>query len=220
MNLGLRIFGLATVLAGTLSATTFQENFDNVGTLTTSGFSLVNNSLPLGGAPWFQGNSAIFSAYEGADSSYLASNFLATGAGGNLSVWLLTPLRYFNNGDSIRFFARLETSLFTDSIEVRFAPSTSTSVGAPGTGVGAFTNLLLTASPLTETWTEYSATLSGLSGETAGRFAIRYFGAEANSNYIGIDSLSYTGTVVPEPGTLVTAGLVFAAAALRLRQSR
>jgi hypothetical protein len=96
--------------------------------------------------------------------------------------------------------------------------------------VGDFSTLLLSVNPnlatgianYPNTWTQYTATVSGLAGPTSGRFAFRYHVTNggpngANSNYIGIDTLSYEA--VPEPMTMTVLALG-AVAALRKRRAR
>ena len=76
--------------------------------------------------------------------------------------------------------------------------------------VGDFTTLLLDINPtytLTGypvVWTQFSVTISGLGGPTAGRLALRYFvengGPDGeNSDYIGIDTFQYNGACGPTP---------------------
>jgi hypothetical protein len=69
-------------------------------------------------------------------------------------------------------------------------------------------------------WTQFTIILSGLSGPTAGRFAFNYHvtgggPGGANSDFIGVDDVSYTS--VPEPATMAVLGLG-AAALLRRRR--
>jgi hypothetical protein len=89
-------------------------------------------------------------------------------------------------------------------MEVRLSTNgASTNVGTGSTAVGDFTTLLTSINPGLVTggypaaWTEYTITISGLGGATSGRLAFRYFvtgGGPSgdNSNFIGIDTFSYT----------------------------
>lgn len=89
----------------------------------------------------------------------------------------------------------------------------TTNVGATNASIGDFTTLLLTINPtLTTTgypavWTEYTITVSGLAAPTpAGRFAFRYWVTNggplgANSDYIGIDNVTFTSVGGPAQGT-------------------
>jgi hypothetical protein len=192
-----------------------DEGFDNIATLPGSGWALLNNSSPLGVTGWFQGNSGVFPAYQGADDSYIAANFLNADVGGNISNWLLTPEVPIDGVVEITFYTRTETdSLIPDSLELRLSENgASTDVGATDTSVGDFGFLLLTINPALmvsgypEDWTRVSAVISGLPSGTMGRFALRYFVPDTldNGNYIGIDSVQISH-VVPEPESLALVG--------------
>src|SRR4029079_15317084 len=93
---------------------------------------------------------------------------------------------------------------------------TSSNVGATTTSVGDFGTLLLDLNPTyaisgyPNGWTQYFIVLSGLGSPVKGRLAFRYFVESGgpngpNSDYIGIDSVSYdchpTSTPTPAPTT-------------------
>ncbi|PYS98932.1 MAG: hypothetical protein DMF63_12710 [Acidobacteria bacterium] len=196
-------------------AQAITEGFDNITTLPAAGWFTQNNSTPVGSTGWFQGSTP-FAAQGGAANSYIGANFNNTTGTNTISNWLLTPNRTFNNGDVIKFWTRTITANpFPDRLQVRFSSAgASTNVGTGSTAVGDFTTLLLDINPTyndtpgappgsyPDVWTEITITLSGLSGPTSGRVAIRYFVESGgptgdNSNYIGIDTFSYTpGAVV------------------------
>lgn len=199
----------------------FTENFDNITTLTGSGWYQQNNSAPIGSLGWFQGTATTatptpgpFNSYNGAANSYIAANFNSTGSTGTISNWLLTPNRTFRNGDVFTFYTRKPTigvgqTDYPDRLEVRMSTNgMSTDVGTAGTGIGDFTTLLLSinstlvANVYPQVWTQYTITISGLSAPTSGRIAFRYFVTSAgslgsNSDYIGIDNVVYTPYVCP-----------------------
>jgi len=204
------------------------ENFDNITTLTGSGWFLQNNSSPIGTTGWFQGNPAAFPAYNGATDSYIGANFNNTGATGTISNWLVTPNVILKNGDVITFFTRTSAdNMWADRLQVRMSTNgASTNVGVGATAVGDFTTLLLEINPNLQlsvypmSWTQFSVTISGLSAPTSGRIAFRYFVTSAgsggtNSDYIGIDNFVYSPYVCPtlnvSPSTLnaAFAGLPF-----------
>lgn len=238
-----RLFVLAgfSVLASGAVAQNFTEAFDNIGGATTnaqlaganleaSGWFLQNNSAVRGSTDWFQGNDQVFPSQAGAPTAYIGANFNNTTATNTISNWLVTPNRTFNNGDILSFFTRtITTPAFADRLQVRMSTAgASTNVGTAATDVGDFTTLLLDINPnLTlagypNTWTQFNVTVSGLGGPTSGRMAFRYFVPQggptgANSDYIGIDTVSYTA--VPEPATMAVLGLGAVALLRRRRRS-
>ena len=185
-------------------AQAFTENFDVVPVV---GWTTQNNSVPIGSvAGWFQGNTAVFVSQAGAPNSYIGANFNNTTGTNTISNWLIAPNRTMNNGDVYKFWTRTTTANpFPDRLQVRLSTAgASTNVGVGNTAVGDFTTLLLDINPAydtggvyPETWTEFTITISGLAGPTSGRIAFRYFvemGGPTgdNSNFIGIDTFSYT----------------------------
>ncbi len=204
-------FGLLAMSYGTAQAQAFSEDFAVV---PVPGWTVQNNSVPTGSTGWFQGNTTVFPAQAGATNSYIGANFNNTTGTNTISNWLVSPNRTFSNGDQIKFWTRTTTaSPFPDRLQVRLSTAgTSTNVGTGSAGVGDFTTVLLDINPMydiggvyPEVWTEFTITLSGLAGPTSGRVAFRYFvemGGPTgdNSNFIGIDTFSYT------PGAPVVAG--------------
>jgi hypothetical protein len=209
--LSLALLGL---LISSARAQAINEGFDNVENLFTSGgWARQNNSSPVGTTSWFQGGGTsqnpTFPSHSGAASSYIAANFNSTGNLGNISTWLFTPTRTLRNGDIITFYTRGTGNQYPDRLEVRLSTNgTSTNVGTTATSVGDFTTLLLTINPNLDVgvypsqWTQFTITLSGLpAAGVSGRLAFRYFvtdgGAQAdNSDYIGIDTFTYTPNVI------------------------
>ncbi|MFO7680897.1 MAG: choice-of-anchor J domain-containing protein, partial [Chloroflexota bacterium] len=187
----------------------WSEGFDDITLLPGMGWAIINNSTPVGTATWFQGNTAVFSAHSGAANSYIGVNFNSTTGANTISNWLLTPEMTMVNGDELTFWTRRTTSAFQDRLQVRLSTNGgSTDVGATPTSVGDFTELLLDINPTyaaggyPQVWTEYTITISGLSGPANGRFAFRYFvenggPSGANSDYIGIDTVSFDSSYVP-----------------------
>lgn len=199
-------------------AQAYTENFDNVSTLTASGWFQRANSNPLGENPtWYQGvptnatpNQGPFNAFNGAANAYIAANFAGTTGGtGTISNWLLAPNRTLRNGDVFTFYTRKPTIVagqidYPDRLEVRLSTNgASTNVGTTAASTGDFTTLLLSINPTLvanvypQVWTQYTVTISGLPAPTSGRIAFRYFVTNAgplgtNSDYIGIDAVAYT----------------------------
>ncbi len=190
-----------------------SENFDDISTLAASGWVMTNNSQPAGTDTWYQGDDTVFSAETGATDAYIAADYNSGGSPSTISNWLILPNLTMQNGDVLKFFTRtVAAPEFPDRLEVRMSTNgSSADVGASETSVGDFTTLLLTINPtLTTTgyptdWTEFTVTISGLSGATSGRLAFRYFVTDAgpdgtNSDYIGIDTVTYeSGCPTPTP---------------------
>lgn len=199
------------VLAAQNSDAQITENFDNITTLTGSGWVMQNNSVPVGVTNWFQGNSTVFSAFNGAADSYIGANFNNTTGANTISNWLVTPTVTIKNGDVITFYTLCSPdNMYPDNLQVRMSTNgTSSNVGTGSAAVGDFTTLLLEINPSLVTgvypyvsWTQYSITISGLSAPTSGRFAFRYYVPNggpggSNSDYIGIDNFVYTPYVCP-----------------------
>ncbi|MCX6319936.1 MAG: choice-of-anchor J domain-containing protein, partial [Bacteroidetes bacterium] len=178
-----------------------------------AGWAAQNNSTPVGTTGWFQGTPGVFTAQSGAPNAYIGANFNNVTGANTISNWLITPSVAIKNGDIFRFWTRTITGpTFPDRLEVRLNTTNTTNVGATNTSVGDFTTVLLTINPtLTATgypsvWTQYTVTVSGLAAPVAaGRFAFRYFVTNggplgANSDYIGIDDVSFTSIGGPAQG--------------------
>jgi hypothetical protein len=177
----------------------------------------------LGPNNWYQGVNTVFPAHTGVITSYIAANYNSTTGAGTISNWMLTPVQTLQNGDVLKFWSRIpvpteQNPEYPDRLEVRLSTAgASTNVGTSATSVGDFTTVLLTINPnlvlggYPQSWTEYTATVAGLSGPATGRFGFRYFVTNggptgANSNYIGIDTLSYcSDAIVPTATPLATA---------------
>ncbi len=188
------------------------EGFDDVTTLPGAGWFSQNNSSPIGTTGWFQGNDTVFTAHTGATTSYIGANFNNTTGANTISNWLLTPVINLNDGDEVSFWTRTVTgSIYPDRLEVRMSTNgSSTNVGTLPTDVGDFTTLLLSINPnlasggYPTVWTEYPIVISGVPAATNGRLAFRYFVTNggptgANSNYIGIDTFTFTDVIVGAP---------------------
>jgi hypothetical protein len=220
---------LLTVARGADASVIFSESFDAG---VPAGWTVVNNSFPVGTTNWFQGNPGVFAAQDGSPDGYVAANFENASPGGAISDWLITPVISVEDGDVFAFYTRVTAgSPFPDRLEVRFNPTGSTDVGNTFASVGDFTTLLLTINPALgvggypESWTLFQVALSGLGGVTDGRFGFRYTIPDTNSwgDYVGIDTVSVSReSSVPEPGTLALAAFGLGAMTLwtRVRKVR
>lgn len=178
-----------------------QENFDALGDPITlpTGWTMTNQSNPLGTATWFRGNPAALTSYNGPADSYIAVNYQSGAGVSNLSNWLMAPSRTVQNGDEVSFYTRVPGSQYPDRMELRMSTLGDSSVNPSGsTGLGSFTTLCasvnqnLTAGGYPTTWTKITYVVAGLSGQVACKFALRYNvtggGTGNNSDYVGVDA--------------------------------
>ena len=230
-RVGIAVLAVFLLASRAKAGPILHEGFDDIGTLAGDGWVQTNNSSPIGTTGWFQGNPGIFEAYSGADTSYIAANYLNADAGGAISNWLISPVVELSSSSVLSFWTRstdLAGEDYHDSLEVRVSKKDSTDVGSSFDSVGDFSTLLLTINPAfaagtyKNEWTLYTLSLAdfGFGGAIDGRFAFRYIidDTTAHGDYIGIDSAALE-TVVPEPGgLLVTAiGLMTLAVLARRR---
>lgn len=200
-----------SVASQSASAQVITQGFENVPGLTASGWSNINQSFPNPSttAAWFQANTAAFVAQAGVPNSYAGSNFqsVSTGVGTN-NTWLLTPAVSLVNGMVLKFWTRETTANpYPNRLQVRMslagASSNVGTVGMPDT-FGDFSALLLDINPTLvsgvypQVWTEQVITISGVATPTSGRLAVRFYvtgggPGGANSNYIGVDTLTLSG---------------------------
>lgn len=227
-------FALLAAIAVSASAQSFTDGFDAatyganlntaggddvVSTVTWRGFNL---SSPIGTIGWFNGNATVFTANSGA--SYIGTNFNNGSGTAALDNWLLSPTRTFNNGDTISFFTRTVTApAFPDRLLLRLSTNGASLNSADFTTTLLTVNGGLTTGGYPNTWTQFSATITGLGSPTLGRFAFNYNVSNggpggANSDYIGIDDVQYTANPVPEPATM--AALAFGGLALLRRRKK
>lgn len=167
-----------------------------------------NNSLPLGGTGWFD-NPAVFAAHSGTELAN--ANFNNTTGTNTIDNYMMSPMRTFNNGDLISFWTRtIVNPFFPDRLILKLSTAGASTLPA------SFSTTLLTVNPTLSTtgypsvWTQFGVTLSGLGGPSSGRFAFNYNVTNggpsgANSDFIGIDTVTYTP--VPEPATLIGLGI-------------
>lgn len=200
--------------------TLLQENFNTLGSPISlpSGWETTNLSSPIGSTSWFNGNTANFAPYEGA--GYISVNFQSGSGVSYLSNWLISPPITVQNGDQVSFYTIAANQTYPDRLELRRSDLGSGSTAPIGsTGVGSYSTLCLsvneslTGTGYPQTWTKYTYTVSGLTGQVSCRFALRYHvpnggPSGANSNLIGVDSfqvkrpvmndLSLNSVVAPE----------------------
>ena len=169
------------------------KGFDDVARSVRPDWLAGNFGTPGGEAPiWFQGNTGIFDAQAGAADSYVASNYLSAGFGGNVDNWLVTPLIFGRlTGTVVTFSTRTAGGLPGDNLELLYNNVGSNNSRTSSRSASSRVRLIRpTGKPST----------SRMAARTRNvRFAFRYTVTDTsvNGDYIGIDSLSVS---VPEPG--------------------
>lgn len=194
----------AVIVAPPASLSLINEGFE--GATIPAGWAQQNLSTPIGTVPtWIFGAALLAPAQNGTANSYALGNFNNVAGNNTISNWLFSPTVTMQNGDVLTFYTRtVAAPAFPDRLEVRLSTNgASTNVGATNASVGDYTTLLLTVNPsLTTTgypasWTQFTATITGLAGPTSGRFGFRYFVTSggpsgSNSDNIGIDNVQLT----------------------------
>jgi hypothetical protein len=225
MSLQRRTSGLVALglVAGALvfsaqpaQAASFTEGFDNVSNL--AGWQQRNLSSPIGLNPnWVQGNTTVFPAHLGPADSYIAANFNATSGANTISSWLISPVQGdLTSTDELSFWTRASPDdLYPDRLEVRLSTNGSCDPGTSNTSVGDFTKVLTTVNPnqvrsgYPTIWAKYTISLADFvigRDVASGCFAFRYHVTNggpsgSNSDYIGIDTVSYVDNPRPPDTT-------------------
>ena len=182
--------------------TIYSDDFDGANdsvALVGRGYEIYRNGTSSGSAlpfTWFQGSPFVFSAFNGPDSGYVASNYQTAGNAGDIDNWLVLPaIPVVLTGDSICFYSRAPLgSTFPDSIRVMYNPLGNSNPSDPGwVELGRFK---VNTAGLWEL-RGFMATGSG----AGARFAIRYSTVDgglfgSNTDYIGVDALVVKRDVV------------------------
>jgi hypothetical protein len=237
--------------ARALPLTSLSEGFDNVTTLPSAGWVITNNSSPSGNHNWGQGiapgqlDALGTNAQSGAPNSFIQTDFLAgLTTGATVSDWLITPVLLLENGATISFYTEANPgptgSSFPNELQVWESQSGSSTVNVGSTAASPtgsdFTVKLLDINPgatnnngipgrYPTSWTQYTLTISGLSGPTDGRIGFRYYlpSNATEGTIVGIDTFSFadpTSTSVAEPSTLAILAASLAGLCLTRRRSR
>jgi hypothetical protein len=170
-----------------------SEGFDWLGT--NSNWGTFTRSFTLQSGTWI-GSSTDGEIYRPAPGAW---NWTAPQAGTGFANVNTTP-----NGWTISFWSKM---MFSGSPErLRLVISTA---GA-STSLSSFTTVLLdighlspNPAPYDNTWREFTATISGLSGPVNGRFAFEHTSPQSNGIYL--DTVTYN--IVPAPGAIAVLGM-------------
>lgn len=194
----------------------FTETFDAV-TFPPTGWALQNLSAVIGtnAQCWNRFTTTPWAPQSGV--GHAGANFNCTSGANTISGWLFGPTTTFKNGDQIRFWTRKASpDTFADRLELRLSLNgASTNAGATSTSVGNFTTLLVSVNPTLvtgvypTTYTQFTATLSGIGAPTSGRFAFRYFVTNggpsgANSDIMSIDTVEYIDSGTSAAGVTIS----------------
>lgn len=196
----------------------FSFGFDGTtADMLTAGWQQVNLSNPAGTALWGIPSTTPTSTFSGGGQAGGATSFglvnytsVAASSAGTISNWLISPVINVQNGDIVTFYTRLGRNVATggsatyaDNLQLTMSKMGASSVipSVDENDLGDFTtlcneinpNLDLTTYPIT--WTQFSYTVSGLTGATDCMFAFRYYVTDGgptgnNSDIIGIDTFS------------------------------
>lgn len=182
------------------------EGFDDISTLTASGWVQTNLSSPVGNG-WFQGYQGPISAQSGPAGSYIGADFL-TSTTGSIANWLISPTFSTAVAGVVSFWANA-------AIDPGFSDQIAFGLNTGSSSTSAFT----LGSPITLTggWTEYSVSFAAQGAGSVGRFAIEYLGTADTANFVGIDTFAVTTLAtapVPEPSTYALMALGLAAVAV------
>ncbi|MDL1891393.1 T9SS type A sorting domain-containing protein [Sphingobacteriales bacterium CHB3] len=174
----------------------FEEGFNNPIPPYPTGWHVKN--LDGGGTTtWFQGNPAVFPAFEG--SGYIGANYNAAN-GFYIDEWLVTPntggLGEMENVDSLIFWQRspsgqVPPNFWPDSIQIR--------VSTTDTAAASFTLVLDYFQVDTIGWRRKAYALPNAANRyIAFRYLIYNGGVSgSNSNYLGIDAVQIKRTTGP-----------------------
>ncbi len=182
-----------------------------------------NESTPNGTSAWFN-NNAVFATNSGAGQ--LNANFNNTTGANNINNFMMSPLRTFNNGDTISFFTRTVTApAFPDRLLLKLSLAGASTTSSNFSTTLVTVNGGLTTSGFPNVYTQFTATITGLGSPTSGRFAFNYNvtgGGPSgnNSDFIGIDDVVYTSNAVPEPASFAVLGLGALALIRRRRNNK
>ena len=180
----------------TPAAVTYVDSCDGDNSLTglaARGYTTIFNGTGVVGVQdiWYQGQTAVFNAFNGPDTGYIASNYSSV-ASGDIDNWLITPaIATVAVGDIFSFYSQSNPgSTFPDSIAVMYSPTGAITANDPSWVL--LDNFKVNVLGV---WQQSAYTM--VTAGTNATFAIRYKVIDggpngANSDYIGIDMIQVT----------------------------
>jgi len=143
----------------------------------------------------FQGNAAVFPAYEGPTTGYVGQNFNGAFSGGLfINQWLISPQFTVSAGDTLSFWWRAGGTPFFDSVYVKISDG--------GSNIADFTQTVGYYELPSGSWFRYTYIFA--TGGTK-RVALQYYhldgGPNGNhSNYWGLDLFQIISATFTGPG--------------------
>ena len=202
----------------------FKEDFDTLLSAYNRGWRFVNRSKPIGPSQWQEGG-VEFTAYtsQSTNQGYAYTDYESTGADtGTISNWLVSPVTYIKNGDTLIFYTRSLTfrigsdyTDYTNRLQVRINNNEDIVAGY-GIDPGDFTGLQLDINEgyqqyyqseidagipeallaYPHEWTRFQVIFSGIDKPAKRRFAFRYFleggGPQGKGSGVGIDHVIFS----------------------------
>ena len=145
----------------------------------------------VGSSTTFQGNTSVFSAYEGPADGYLGENYQGAFGGGFLiDQWLISPAVTVQAGDTLSFWYRSpDGSTYPDPLQVWISSTAGTTHNDFDIQVGS------TFYGSTSGWANWTGTFPN-AGTV--RFAVRYYSTNggpsgSETDYIGLDLFQVMG---------------------------
>ncbi len=169
-------FSINIILAQTVLWQDNMNGNNSIAGLQARGWIVLN--VDGGGSTnaFYQGQPTVFSAFEGPDSGYVAANYLGANNQGLIDQWLISPSLQILAGDTLFFYARRQSTSFSDSINILISDNAGTTTN-DFTSLGRFL--------LSSSWNYFTLSF-GSSGTR--RFAVEYYMADSSrANFIGLD---------------------------------
>lgn len=185
----------------------------------TAGWQKINMSNPEGAGNWLipTAASTVFTTggNTGGATSFVLVNYTSTTGAGEISNWLISPTITVQNGDVVSFYTRKggdgTGTIYPDNLQLTMSANGDASVlpSIDENDLGDFTTLAVEINPNLDSssypfeWTQYTYTVSGLTGLTPVKFGFRYYVTNGgpsgdNSDIIAVDDFSVDRTLNTE----------------------